>query len=90
MVKPTSTASMIGQIVINPTLCGLVIISETPIDIRGVHSGKAQDNSSTSTVLPTTPDGKEKKSNINHVKPVSFLAHKWKFTGAFPQFWDSI
>ena len=34
-----------------PNHCSLIILSETPIDIQGVHSGKAQDNSTTSTVL---------------------------------------
>ena len=48
-----------------------------------------------SMVLLTTPDGKEKKCNIHHVKPVSSLEVYIGLqvevpTGAFPQFWDSI
>ena len=51
-----------------------------------------------STVLLTTPDGKEKKCNIYHVKLVSSLdvaivGHSSQVeipTGTFQQFWDSI
>ena len=48
-----------------------------------------------STVLLTTPDGKEKKCNIHHVKVVSSLevyvgSQAEVLIGAFPQFQDSI
>ena len=49
-----------------------------------------------STVLLTTPDGKERKCNIHHVKPVSPLGvttlnHSPELpTGTFQQFCDSI
>ena len=36
---------------VSPTQCSLIILSGTPIDIQGVHSRKAQDNSTTNTVL---------------------------------------
>ena len=46
-------------------------------------------------VLVTAPDGKERKCNIHHVKPVSSLqiyvgSQEEVPTGAFPQFWDII
>ena len=40
-----------------------------------------------STVMLTTPDGKEKESNIHHIKPITPAA---AFTNAFDQFQDSI
>ena len=40
-----------------------------------------------STVMLTTPDGKEKKCNIHHMKPVTPVD---VFTNAFDQFLDSI
>ena len=40
-----------------------------------------------STVMLTTPDGKEKKCNIHHIKPVTPLD---VFTYAFDQFQESI
>ena len=40
-----------------------------------------------STVVLTTPDGKEKKCNIHHIKPITDLEVS---TSAFNQFQDSI
>ena len=40
-----------------------------------------------STVVLTIPDGKEKKCNIHHIKPVTAVAAS---TSAFSQFQDSI
>ena len=51
MVRPPGTTGLISQILVNPTQCGLILLSKTPIDIRGVHSRKAQDNSTTNTIL---------------------------------------
>ena len=51
MVRPPGTTSLIHKIMVNPAQCSLVILSETPIDIQGVHSGKVQDNNTTSPVL---------------------------------------
>ena len=40
-----------------------------------------------STVVLTTPGGREKRCNIHHIKPISALESS---AGAFQQFWDSI
>ena len=40
-----------------------------------------------STVVLTTPDGKEKRCNIHHIKPM-YMAESTE--GAFQQFWDTI
>ena len=69
-----------------------------PFDLTYIYDHHVAGIPNEGTVLLTTPDGREKKCNIHHVKLVSFLdvathGHISKVelpTGAFQQFWDSI
>ena len=54
-VRPPDKTCLICHIMVNPTKHGSVIILGTPIDIQRVHSRKAKDNSTTSTVLGSLP-----------------------------------
>ena len=49
MVRLPGTTCLISHILVNPAKSSLAIISGTPIDIQGVHSRKAKDNSTTSS-----------------------------------------
>ena len=60
-----------------------------------IYNNQVGDTQNESTVLLTTPDGKEMKCNIHHVNLVSSLdvcvgSQVEIPTNTFPQFWDSI
>ena len=66
-----------------------------PFDPTYIYTDRVAGIPNNSTVLLTTPDGKERKCNIHHVKPVSSLDVYIGFqaetpTGTFHQFWDSL
>ena len=69
-----------------------------PFDPTYIHDHWVVGIPNESTVLLTTPNGKEKKCDVHHVKPVSSLDmktidHSLKVeipTGAYQQFQDSI
>ena len=69
-----------------------------PFDLTYIYDHWVAGIPNKSTVLTTASDGREKKGNIHHVKPVSSLdvtnsGHSSNVelpTGAFQQFWDSI
>ena len=79
----------------------LVLIKNNPkgpFDPTYIYNYQVAGIPNESTVLLTTPDGKEKKCNIHHVKSVSTfdmttIGHSSQIEipkSAFQQFWDSI
>ena len=88
--KITSTSDLkIGQFVLVKNQC------KGPIHPTYIYNHWVVKVLNDSTILLTTPDGKEKKCNIHHMKLVSSLevhvsSQAETPEGAFPKFWDSI
>ena len=88
--KITSASDLkIGQLVLVENQC------KSPFNPTYIYNHQVAEVLNDSMVLLTTPDGKEKKCNINHMKLVSSLevhiGSQAKIPeGAFMKFWDSI
>ena len=78
----------IGQLILIKNHC------KGPFNLTYIYNHWVASIPNESTVLLTTPDGKERKCNVHHVKPVSSLdvitSSNVHCTGTFQQFQDSI
>ena len=86
---PKASDLRIGQLVLVKNQC------KGPFDPTYIYDHQVTEILNHSTALLTTLDGKEKKCNIHHVKPVSSLevyvgSQAEIPKGTFPKFWDSI
>ena len=69
----------------DPKIGQLVFVND--FDPSYIYDHRVTGGVNDSTLAPTTPDGKEKRCNIHHVKPITALQG---LASAFQQFQDSI
>ena len=88
--KVTNSSNLrLGQLVLVKNHC------KDPFDSTYIYNHWVAGILNESTVLLTTPDGREKKCNVHHIKLVSsldvYVGSQVEIpTGALPQFQDSI